>query len=553
MTGVLGIHHVTAIAGDPQRNLDFYVGLLGLRFIKRTVNFDDPQTYHFYFADETGTPGSVLTFFPWPGARRGRQSAGQVAVTSFAVLPAALGFWVERLVRHGVAFEGPTKRGSGAAAEQVIAFRDHDGMMLEIVAHASAEARAAWRGAPGIDADHAIRGFHGVTLWEDKHDATERLLVDTLGFRPVGEDQATRRYAVGDGGAGTLVDVRETGGFPRGASGSGIVHHVAFRAADDAAQLAIREQVVAAGPTPTPVIDRTYFHSVYFHEPGGVLFEIATDGPGFAIDEPLEHLGERLMLPPQYESYRSQIEAVLPAIHLPVAGAERSISTAGGGPEDVSGDALGFVHRYVPPAPGSEYAGGTTLLLLHGTGGDEEDLVPLGRALVLGAGLLSPRGQVLERGMPRFFRRVAEGVFDQEDLARRTGELAEFITAAATTYGLDRDGIVAVGFSNGANIAASVLLRRPGLLRAAVLLSPMVPFEPDAPPDLSGIPVFIGAGRGDPIAPPAQSERLAELLRRFGADVALHWEPGGHSIADGEVTAARVWLERVLTSGRRTV
>ena len=550
MTGVLGIHHVTAIAADPQRNLDFYVGLLGLRFVKRTVNFDDPQTYHFYFADETGTPGSVMTFFPWPGAHRGRQSTGQVAVTSFAVLPPALGFWVARLVRHSVAFEGPAKRGTGAAAEQVIAFRDHDGMMLEIVAHPSAESRPAWAGSPGIGADQAIRGFHGVTLWEEKHDATERLLVDTLGFRPVSEEQTTRRYAAGDGGAGTLVNVRAAGGFPRGAGGAGIVHHVAFRAADDAAQLSLREQVIAAGPTPTPVIDRTYFHSVYFHEPGGVLFEIATDGPGFAIDEPKEHLGERLMLPPQYESYRSQIEAVLPPIHLPVPGGDIAISNATGGPEDVSGDALGFVHRYVPPAPGSEYAGGTTLLLLHGTGGNEEDLIPLGRALVLGAGLLSPRGQVLERGMPRFFRRIAEGVFDQEDLARRTSELAEFVAAAAATYGLDRDGIVAAGFSNGANIAASLLLRRPGVLRAAVLLSPMVPFEPDPLPDLAGTPVFIAAGRADPIAPPAETERLADLLRRCGATVTVHWEPGGHSISDREVAAARTWLERVLTNDK---
>lgn len=394
-----------------------------------------------------------------------------------------------------------------------------------------------------------MRGFHSVTLWEEQHDATERLLAGTLGFRPMSEHETTRRYAAGDGGAGTLVNVRAIGGFPRGAGGAGIVHHVAFRAADNAAQLAIREQVVAAGATPTPVIDRTYFRSVYFHEPGGVLFEIATDGPGFAIDEPVEHLGERLMLPAQYESYRSQIEAVLPPIHLPVPGANLPITNATGGPEDVSGEALGFVHRYVPPAPGSEYAGGTTLLLLHGTGGNEEDLIPLGRALALGAGLLSPRGQVLERGMPRFFRRIAEGVFDQEDLARRTGELGEFVASAAATYGLGRDGIVAVGFSNGANIAASLLLRRPGLLRAAVLLSPMVPFEPDPLPDLAGTPVFIGAGLADPIAPPAEPERLAALLRRAGAQVTLHWEPGGHSISDGEVATARTWLERVLATG----
>src|SRR6266850_3627177 len=161
MANILGLHHVTAIASDPQRNLDFYVGLLGLRFVKRTVNFDDPQTYHFYFGDEVGTPGSIMTFFPWPGARPGRQGPGQVAVTSFAVVPSAIGFWVERLVRHGIKYEGPTKRGPGGAeTEQVLAFRDHDGLMLEIVGHAGAEARPVWGKAPGIRREHAIHGFH---------------------------------------------------------------------------------------------------------------------------------------------------------------------------------------------------------------------------------------------------------------------------------------------------------------------------------------------------------------------------------------------------------
>ncbi|OLE40852.1 MAG: hypothetical protein AUI36_24970 [Cyanobacteria bacterium 13_1_40CM_2_61_4] len=196
----------------------------------------------------------------------------------------------------------------------------------------------------------------------------------------------------------------------------------------------------------------------------------------------------------------------------------------------------------MPPAAGVELAGSTTLLLLHGTGGDEEDLIPLGRALLPGAGMLSPRGKVLERGAPRFFRRLAEGVFDQEDLAHRTDELAQFIEAAAKTYDLDRDGIVAVGFSNGANIAASLLLRRSGLVRGAVLLSPMVPFEPAAPPHLQGTSVFIGAGRADSIAPPGQVEHLADMLRRAGAAVTVHWEPGGHAVTEGEVDAARQWL-----------
>jgi glyoxalase family protein len=545
---ILGIHHVTAIASDPQRNVDFYAGVLGLRLVKRTVNFDDPQTYHLYYGDEMGTPGSIMTFFPWPGARRGRTGVGQVAVTAFSVLPSAVGFWVERLTRHGVKFQGPTRRGAGADAESVIAFVDPDGLMLEIVGHPGAEGRPAWGGAPDISLEQAIHGFHAVTLWFDDSAPSERLLIDTLGFRAVRDEGTTRRFTTGDAGPGTLVDVRAIGDFGHGVGGAGTVHHVAFRVADDASQLAVRRNVAQTGLHPTPVIDRNYFHSVYFREPGGVLFELATDPPGFAIDEPVEHLGEALKLPAQYEPHRAEIEAVLPPIHLGVTSEAASLFAETTGPEDVSGDALGFVHRYIPPNEGGELAGATTLLLLHGTGGDEEDLLPLGRDLLPGAGLLSPRGKVLERGAPRFFRRLAEGVFDQEDLARRTEELATFIEAAATMYHLERDGIVAVGFSNGANIASSLLLRRPGLLRGAVLLSPMLPFEPDAVARLDGTSVFIGAGRADPIAPATQAERLAEVLRAAGADVTVHWEPGGHAVTHNEVDAARQWIVRCITS-----
>lgn len=551
MSEIQGIHHVTAIASDPQRNVDFYAGVLGLRLVKRTVNFDDPQTYHLYYGDEVGTPGSIMTFFPWPGARRGRVGAGQVAVTSFSVLPSAIGFWIERLVRHGIKHQGPTRRGNGSDTEQVIAFTDHDGLMLEIVGHPVAESRPAWGGAPGISQERAIHGFHAVTLWLDDATASERVLTDTLGFKPMREDGTTRRFAAGDGGPGTIVDLRTIGDFGRGAGGAGTVHHVAFRVPDDTTELAVRGRVTKAGLHPTPVIDRNYFHSVYFREPGGVLFELATNPPGFAIDEPVEHLGERLMLPPQYEKHRSEIEAVLPPIHLGVPEAAATLFASADGPEEVSGEALGFVHRYVPPNAGAELAGGTTLLLLHGTGGDEEDLIPVGRELLPGAGMLSPRGKVLERGAPRFFRRIAEGVFDQEDLARRTEELAGFVEAAATTYQLERDGIIAVGFSNGANIAASLLFRRPGLLRGAVLFSPMVPFEPETLPRLEGTSVFIGAGRADQIAPVAQAERLATLLRDAGADVTVHWEPGGHALTRAELAAAHEWIARCLTSASR--
>jgi predicted esterase/catechol 2,3-dioxygenase-like lactoylglutathione lyase family enzyme len=548
MTTVSGIHHVTAIASDPQRNLDFYVGMLGLRFVKRTVNFDDPHTYHFYFGDETGTPGSIMTFFPWPHARRGRQGTGQVAVTSFALIPSAIGFWLERLLKHGVKYEGPKKRGAGSDAEQVVAFTDPDGLLLELVAHPGAEERAAWDKAPGIPGEMAIRGFHSVTLWEQTAADTERLLIDTLGFRPVREDGTTRRYAAGDGKPGTLVDVRTTGGFVAGQTGAGTVHHVAWRVADDAEQLAVRAQVLAAGYDPTPVIDRDYFHSVYFREPGGVLFEIATDVPGFAIDEPPDRLGQGLMLPRQYQAHRATIESVLPPIHLPAAMSAASLFTSVSGPEDVSGDALGFVHRYIPPSSNAELIGSTTLMLLHGTGGDEDNLISLGRMLLPGAALLSPRGKVSEGGALRFFRRIREGVFDQKDLALRTEELARFVEGATATYTLNGDRIVAVGFSNGANIAASLLLRRPGLVKLAVLLSPMVPFEPDPLPDLAGTAVFIGAGRADAMVPATQTEHLEQLLRDAGADVSVHWEAGGHSITSSEVDAAKEWLARRATA-----
>jgi glyoxalase family protein len=203
MSQLLGIHHVTAIAGDPQRNLDFYAGTLGLRLVKRTVNFDDSQSYHLYYGDGVGRPGSLLTFFPWPGAAPGRAGIEQVAVTALAIRPGAVGFWIERLLRHNVRYDGPRRRGAGADAAQVLAFRDPDGLLLELVAHPAAEGRPAWGDAPGIPAHHAIHGLHAVTLWVHDAAPTERTLVDTLGFRALGEDGTTRRYAAGDGGPGT--------------------------------------------------------------------------------------------------------------------------------------------------------------------------------------------------------------------------------------------------------------------------------------------------------------------------------------------------------------
>ncbi|HEX6434270.1 MAG TPA: ring-cleaving dioxygenase, partial [Gemmatimonadales bacterium] len=299
----MGIHHVTAIAGDPQRNLDFYAGVLGLRLVKLTVNFDDPGSYHLYYGDEIGRPGSILTFFPWPGGTRGRQGVGQIATVAFAVPPAALGFWIERLISYGIKYEGPTRRFD----EQVLAFSDPDGLLIELVASAAALDTAPWSDGP-VSSEQAIRGLQGTTIWEDGDSGTGQFLNAVMGMTSVGEDAGLLRYAAEGPGPGLVVNLRRAGGFWRGAGGVGTVHHMAFRAANDGEQVTKRAEIESRGFDITPVIDRQYFHSVYFREPGGVLFEIATDNPGFTIDEPASELGGHLKLPPMYEPQRERIE-----------------------------------------------------------------------------------------------------------------------------------------------------------------------------------------------------------------------------------------------------
>ncbi len=308
----MGIHHITAIAGEPQRNLDFYAGMLGLRLVKLTVNYDDIATYHLYYGDELGRPGSILTFFPWPHGRRGRQGTGQAGTVSLAIPPASLGFWIERLLSHGIKYEGPARRFD----EQVLSFADPDGLLLELVASSRAAGIPAWEDGP-LAPEHGIRGLHGTTLWEDGDTGTADLLVNTLGFEAAGEQGGLVRFQVAGPGLGRVVYLRQARGFWGGADGVGTVHHVAFRAASEQAQLEKRAEIEARGIDITPVIDRKYFRSVYFREPGGVLFEVATDAPGFTVDEPATALGGRLMLPPGYEARRQQIEDALPAIRLP--------------------------------------------------------------------------------------------------------------------------------------------------------------------------------------------------------------------------------------------
>lgn len=315
-TPLPGIHHVTAIAGDPQRNVDFYAGTLGLRLVKRTVNFDDPGTYHLYYGDEQGRPGTILTFFPWPGGAPGRRGAGQTGEVALAIPTGSLGFWLERLVRAGVRHEGPAPR----FRERVVSFADPDGLALELVTDRRPADDAGWAGGGaggGVPAEHAIRGVRGVALWEAEVGPTAALLTETLGFRFVGEEGNRARYAAPRSGPGQVVDLVRAAGFWSGAMGVGAVHHVAWRAADDGAQEGWRRTLASAGLNPTAALDRRYFRSIYFREPGGVLFEIATDAPGFGVDESPAALGTRLQLPPWLEVSRREIERGLPPLRPP--------------------------------------------------------------------------------------------------------------------------------------------------------------------------------------------------------------------------------------------
>lgn len=307
-TLVNGLHHVTALAGDTQRNVDFYTHILGLRLVKKTVNFDAPDVYHLYYGDETGSPGSIMTFFPYGGIPRGRKGAGQLTYTAFSVPVAGMQFWLDRLQQFQVAHTMPLRR----FEESYIRFDDFDGTGIELV-FTDSDARPGYSNGQ-IPAEFAVRGFHTVTLEQIRPERTIELLTNPMQHRLVAEEADLLRFEAGAGGSGNYIDIHVNPNALRALQGAGSVHHVAFSTDTDETQLQIQHLLAEAGYQVTPVQDRNYFHSIYFREPGGVLFEIATNPPGFAIDEPIESLGTSLKLPPQYEARRAKLEDVLPVI-----------------------------------------------------------------------------------------------------------------------------------------------------------------------------------------------------------------------------------------------
>ncbi|MFT3794138.1 ring-cleaving dioxygenase [Flavobacterium sp.] len=308
---ILGIHHITAIAGDAKRNFDFYSKVLGLRFIKKTVNFDDPGTYHFYFGDEVGSAGTILTFFPWgAGLQQGRKGSGMATEIGYSVPQGSLEFWIERFEKYNVIYNKPSVK----FGERYLTFLDPDGLKLELIESKTPDNRKAWE-TDEVKADVATKGFHNITLTLKNIKPTAAILTEIFGYQLMEQEVNRYRYATSEVEGAAIVDLVELPDEKHGHVANGSVHHVAFRVPNDEVLMHFREKIENYGLSITPQIDRQYFHSLYFREPGGVLFEIATDNPGFTVDETLENLGKGLKLPPRYESIREDIEANLVKIN----------------------------------------------------------------------------------------------------------------------------------------------------------------------------------------------------------------------------------------------
>lgn len=306
---IAGLHHITAIAGQAQRNYDFYTGVLGMRLVKKTVNFDDPGTYHLYYGDTVGTPGSILTFFPWEGVQKGRTGTGMATGIGYSVPAGSLDFWRKRFDTHQVNYKPAAER----FGEPFIQFEDPDGLVLNLVAPAAPDNRAPWT-TEDTPEDVAIKGFHSVTLTLQDREATAGVLTGIFGYKLLAQESNRYRFVTDAAGTANIVDILEEPDGRRGINAGGTNHHVAFRVKNDDILMEFRKKVIAAGLNITEKIDRNYFYSLYFREPGGVLFELASDNPGFATDEPAGELGTHLMLPPQYEGMRKRIEESLPAL-----------------------------------------------------------------------------------------------------------------------------------------------------------------------------------------------------------------------------------------------
>lgn len=510
-----GLHHVTLITRKVQANVDFYLGFLGLRLVKRTGGYEDARQLHLFYGDEHGSPGSLVTFLVWEDGSPGRAGHGQVSEIAFAVAPAAIGFWLERALRFGIPTEGPLQE----FGETVLRLRDPDGFVVKLVG--STLTGEGWASA-SIPPEHRIHRLRGVTLLSATTEETVHFLTAHAGFaRQAREGSAERLLA----DTGDSLDIRDAGGFWPGVPGTGTADHVAVRVPNTARLSGIERDLSKLNSSPTTLHDRQYFTSLYVREPGGTLIEFATDGPGFTLDEPVETLGTRLFVPPAAQDESDAIRIVLPQFALP--GEERVIYRE-----------LPFVHRFHQPAAPD----GSVMVLLHGSGGNETDLMPLAHRIAPHATLLGLRGRSTEEGTSRWFRRRSERSFDQDDIRFEAGALAAFMAEAQTAYGLAPERIVFLGYSNGANLLAAAMQLHPGLAQRAVLLRPAAVLEAPPAAALSGASVLMLTGNDDPYRDLAIP--LETALRAAGAMVEAHAIAAGHALTPLDGDLAADWLAR---------
>lgn len=504
-----GIHHLTAITGNVQANVDFYSGFLGLHLVKRTGGFEDALQLHLFYGDAAGAPGSLITFLDWEDGARGRVGHGQVSEVAFAVAPEAIGEWLTKALAARVPVEGPERE----FGEPVLRLRDPDGIIVKLVGVA---------GAPASP----VR-LRGATLLTENAAGT-RAFVARFGYRPDKSNGAVERM-VSDS---DVIDIRDAKGFVEGLPGTGTFDHIALRAPDLDALKTQHDALSAMQPT--AIHDRKYFVSLYVRDPSDILFEYATDGPGFAVDEAPEHLGETLFVPEDHFIPASDILAMLPQFALP--GEARRPHRD-----------LPFTHRFLDAQSedGTPQADdGQTIVTLHGSGGTEADLFPLARTIAPQATLLGLRGRATEEGTLRWYRRTLMGGlptgFDQDDIKAEAEAFAEFLQDAPKAYGLDKAKLTLLGHSNGASFAAATMALYPGLVRRAILLRPIDVLSPAPEADLSGTSVLVLSGSQDPWR--ERTARLAAWLSAHGATTEHRIIASGHEISPEDATVARDWL-----------
>lgn len=500
-----GIHHVTAITRDVQGNVDFWMGFLGLSLVKQTAGFEDADQLHLFYGDPGGTPGSLVSFLVWQDGAPGRVGHGRVAEIALAIPRARIGDWLTRAMQRGLRIEGPVREWG----EPVLRLKDPDGIIVKLVGTDAPD--TGWPAAPA--------GIRAVTIWSEVPDRTAAFL-RPFGYRD-GATQGGLTRLLSDTDA---IDIRDASGFVPGIPGTGVIDHVALRVPDLAALQDHRRASETRNAGDVTVHDRKYFASLYVREPGDTLIELATDGPGMGVDEP-DGLGRTLMIPPHVAD-TDDLRLRLPQFARP--GEERTVMRQ-----------LPFVHRLRQP----DQPDGSALVLLHGTGGSEADLMPLAHRIAPGATLLGVRGRSTEEGVARFFRRTSMTSFDQDDIRAEAEAFAGFWQGALAAYDLDPARMTVMGYSNGANFAAAVMGLYPGLVRRAILMRPMAVLEDLPQADLSGVSVLTLTGARDPYG--SHAPRLNDWLARQGADLDARVVQAGHDLTADDLAAAAEWVSRV--------